>query len=114
MEWRPQKEGIATDIDKTRPGLKNSDGMETSKRRDCDIFLTTGSPERAFRWNGDLKKKGLRHTIIFFIEINFDKMEWRPQKEGIATSPWNDPITRFGMEWRPQKEGIATVTGFQL
>jgi len=40
MEWRPQKEGIATE-----PFLKLTlryiDGMETSKRRDCDIQINS-------------------------------------------------------------------------
>gem|GEM_PF-2874126 len=39
MEWRPQKEGIATRAH-TRQTLDNlRDGMETSKRRDCDFTI---------------------------------------------------------------------------
>jgi len=41
--------------------LGHIDGMETSKRRDCDISCSTE------------------------VGINFS-MEWRPQKEGIATA----------------------------
>ena len=36
-----------------------ADGMETSKRRDCDLFGSAGLIHGE-RWNGDLKKKGLR------------------------------------------------------
>ena len=59
MEWRPQKEGIATGAATTPLALHSHDGMETSKRRDCD---PSGRP-----------------TFVA------DEMEWRPQKEGIAT-----------------------------
>jgi len=41
-------------------------------------------------------------------------MEWRPRKEGIATSGYfcfNSSAARIRMEWRPRKEGIATVSG---
>jgi hypothetical protein len=68
MEWRPQKEGIAT-----FPALvwffqivATLDGMETSKRRDCDKgFQMTYLTSKIVRgWNGDLKKKGLRPLIF--------------------------------------------------
>jgi len=36
-------------------------------------------------WNGDLKKKGLRRKTIHPSLKEKFKMEWRPQKEGIAT-----------------------------
>jgi len=59
MEWRPQKEGIATKFFSKK--FQNVfDGMETSKRRDCDF-----------------------KSIYIFLP--FILMEWRPQKEGIAT-----------------------------
>jgi len=58
--------------------------METSKRRDCDLILSE-----------DLFPRG--------------SMEWRPQKEGIATLLSDIKIILLmSMEWRPQKEGIAT------
>gem|GEM_PF-2255556 len=83
MEWRPQKEGIAT--------------------RPLDNNLGT----RAIRWNGDLKKKGLRR--IHSANFASKRMEWRPQKEGIATLLERLPMLKgHSMEWRPQKEGIAT------
>jgi len=86
MEWRPQKEGIATyAIDSNRIGWR-WDGMETSKRRDCDEKQFIHPWRRNLRWNGDLKKKGLRPTTKFSqCYIPFLEMEWRPQKEGIAT-----------------------------
>jgi len=34
--------------------------METSKRRDCDKSRKRGVIIEPLRWNGDLKKKGLR------------------------------------------------------
>jgi len=83
MEWRPQKEGIAT-------CAQLSSGSATGRR-----------------WNGDLKKKGLRLRIpmnIYYISL----MEWRPQKEGIATGISLKTLFTLLMEWRPQKEGIAT------
>jgi len=45
MEWRPQKEGIATGTSSKIP-VAVQDGMETSKRRDCDvpIFLAVFPP----------------------------------------------------------------------
>jgi hypothetical protein len=42
MEWRPQKEGIATPCTLNR-FESIQDGMETSKRRDCDNFLIKSS-----------------------------------------------------------------------
>jgi len=62
MEWRPQKEGIATPQEPRLRSRYPDDGMETSKRRDCDLLL---------------------FKIIFFPPLPV--MEWRPQKEGIAT-----------------------------
>ena len=39
MEWRPQKEGIATPLIARGPSAQRApDGMETSKRRDCDFL----------------------------------------------------------------------------
>ena len=86
MEWRPQKEGIAT-IARICSFMYNLDGMETSKRRDCD--RKCDEPFQARR-----------------------EMEWRPQKEGIATLSSSFVPTLDRMEWRPQKEGIATLLLF--
>jgi len=89
MEWRPQKEGIATSFP-----------------------LSSFTPLN--RWNGDLKKKGLRPSFFCIIPINSPWMEWRPQKEGIATFLNLLIQSSFPlMEWRPQKEGIATHPGLK-
>jgi hypothetical protein len=69
MEWRPQKEGIATH-DRPHTNRGNHDGMETSKRRDCDLSSTNPAlPETKWwiRWNGDLKKKGLRPGLFPYV-----------------------------------------------
>ena len=55
------KIGLTTELNLNEL-LERPDGMETSKRRDCDLIF---SP-----------------ILIIFIS-----MEWRPQKEGIATWP---------------------------
>ena len=45
MEWRPQKEGIATlFVFEQHRRCSQDDGMETSKRRDCDDFTNIRQP----------------------------------------------------------------------
>jgi len=109
MEWRPQKEGIATPNYFSISFYFHFDGMETSKRRDCD--LRSPKKDSLFRdpmeWRP--QKEGIATNL--FLQGSSPRlwMEWRPQKEGIATCLLLKSANFTGMEWRPQKEGIATV-----
>ena len=108
MEWRPQKEGIATHhrLEILQDKL---DGMETSKRRDCD---PEGPGSFFLGKQGDgmetSKRRDCDAGSLLRLQQGF-QMEWRPQKEGIATREGQlNQSYLFKMEWRPQKEGIAT------
>jgi len=86
--------------------------METSKRRDCDYILLI-HPLVFVRWNGDLKKKGLR-LFLFFKIIFFpppaDGMETSKRRDCDTLAGLKPELFLFKMEWRPQKEGIATYS----
>jgi hypothetical protein len=116
MEWRPQKEGIATlsykeyalshdkndgmetskrrDCDSTLqrfPSHPKTDGMETSKRRDCDHALIHVQRLRSLRWNGDLKKKGLRRFIFWSHKI----VGWNGDLKKKGLRPPQIPIVKI-------------------
>ena len=110
MEWRPQKEGIATRLTYFSSGFLWPTGWNGDlKKKGLRLRRALSGSSSIRGWNGDLKKKGLRLNLKALLIFYLLQMEWRPQKEGIATrepaviSPW--PAR---MEWRPQKEGIAT------
>gem|GEM_PF-6787271 len=107
MEWRPQKEGIATDKIGSSFGVGkcrwNGDLKKKGLRRRQTTLYTFFI---AHRWNGDLKKKGLRRPLTDS-KLFSSVMEWRPQKEGIAThdkitkavirSRWNGDLKKKGL-----------------
>jgi hypothetical protein len=92
------------------------DGMETSKRRDCDSRAIKINLYFPVRWNGDLKKKGLRPLTPPRSSIS-RRMEWRPQKEGIATPNFILIINKIlidGMETSKRRDCDPLLMGCPL
>jgi len=62
------------------------DGMETSKRRDCDTMIPLDPRKRIADGMETSKRRDCDCTQNYNIFATI-LMEWRPQKEGIATLP---------------------------